>query len=202
LRQWTSSIYAWLTHPILDPTHSGRVTMDNLMKMVTTALERSYLAGETDVRAERLKSAAELLALRHDTLKLIDGAFPSTEAPQPPSTEQGNGSKTELETKPEGEAVQANNAPHNTETVVTAGEQVQPVKTPKCTFPGKVSIELERFLNSDTQLVECPDCGRTRTLSPSKGVIKFSSHEKRKTNTPNTGKRWVMRETIWKVVGG
>jgi hypothetical protein len=45
--------------------------MDNLMKLVTTALEWSYLAGETDVRAERLKSAAELLVLRHDTLKLI-----------------------------------------------------------------------------------------------------------------------------------
>jgi AAA domain-containing protein len=32
LRQWTSSIYAWLTQPPLDPTRSGRVTMDNLMK--------------------------------------------------------------------------------------------------------------------------------------------------------------------------
>jgi hypothetical protein len=64
----------WLTHPVLDPTRSGRVTMDNLMKLVTTALEWSYLAGETEVRAERLKSAAELLVLRHDTLKLIDGA--------------------------------------------------------------------------------------------------------------------------------
>jgi hypothetical protein len=41
LCQWTSSIYAWLTHPVLDPTHSGRVTMDNLMKKVPTALEWS-----------------------------------------------------------------------------------------------------------------------------------------------------------------
>src|SRR6266567_5158930 len=76
LRQWTSSIYAWLTHPVLDPTRSGRVTMDNLMKLVVTALEWSYLAGDTEVRAERFKSAAELLVLRHDTLKLIDGAGP------------------------------------------------------------------------------------------------------------------------------
>jgi DNA transposition AAA+ family ATPase len=28
LRQWAGSIYTWLTHPVLDPTHSGRVTMD------------------------------------------------------------------------------------------------------------------------------------------------------------------------------
>jgi AAA domain len=53
LRQWTSSIYAWLTHPVLDPARSGRVTMDNLMKKVPTALEWSYLAGDTSVRAER-----------------------------------------------------------------------------------------------------------------------------------------------------
>src|SRR3989440_8336695 len=39
LRQWAGTIYTWLTHPVLDPTHSGRVTMDNLMKLVTTALE-------------------------------------------------------------------------------------------------------------------------------------------------------------------
>src|SRR5438105_15634129 len=49
LRQWTSSIYAWLTHPVLDPTRSGRVTMDNLMKLVVTALEWSDLDGKTDV---------------------------------------------------------------------------------------------------------------------------------------------------------
>jgi AAA domain len=39
LRQWGGSISTWLTHPVLDPTHSGRVTMDYLMKLVTTALE-------------------------------------------------------------------------------------------------------------------------------------------------------------------
>src|SRR5207302_9567292 len=37
LAQWTSSIHTWFTHPVLDPTHSGRVTMDNLMKLVMTA---------------------------------------------------------------------------------------------------------------------------------------------------------------------
>jgi hypothetical protein len=38
-------------------------------KLVTTALEWTYSAGETNVRAERLKSAAELLVLRHDTAR-------------------------------------------------------------------------------------------------------------------------------------
>jgi hypothetical protein len=63
LRRWTSSIYTWLTQPVLDPTSSGRVTMDYLMKLVTTALEWTYQAGETDVRAETLEAAASLLVL-------------------------------------------------------------------------------------------------------------------------------------------
>src|SRR3989440_11350125 len=119
LRQWSSSIYTWLTQLALDPTNSGRVTMDNLMTLVTTALEWSYEAKAADVLAEMLEKAASLLVLHRDTLKLIDGAGPGTEASQPPSTEQGNGSKTEPETKPEREAGQADHDPHNTETVVT-----------------------------------------------------------------------------------
>jgi hypothetical protein len=198
LRQWGGSIYTWLTQPIFDPTRSGRVTMDYLMKLVTTALEWTYQAGETDVRAETLEKAAELLTLRRDTLRIIDGAGPSIEAPPLESTEQGNGSGTE----PEREAVQALQQQNRTETVGTAGEQAQTGKTPKCTFSGVVSIELQRFLDSGIRLVECPDCARTRSLSPSKGVLRFPSHDKRKISTPNTEQRWARCETIWEVVGG
>src|SRR5712692_4677135 len=88
LHQWAGTIYTWLTHPVLDPTHSGCVTMDNLMKLVTTALEWTYEAGETNVRAERLKFAAELLVLRHDTLWIIDGVGP--DAPTNCATRLGN----------------------------------------------------------------------------------------------------------------
>jgi len=202
LRRWSSSIYTWLTQLALDPTNSGRVTMDNLMTLVSAALEWSYEAKAKDVLAEMLEKAATLLVLHRDTLKLIDGAGPSTEASQHPSTEQGHESKTEPETKPEREAAQADHDPHNTETVGTVEEQVQPVKTSKCTFPGVVSIELKRFLDSGTQLVECAHCGRTRTLSPSKGVLRFPSHNRRKVQTPVTGLRWAKGKTDWDVVGG
>ncbi len=114
LRRWGGSIYTWLTQPVLDPTNSGRVTMDYLMKLVTTALEWTYQAGETDVKAETLQAAASLLVLRRDTLRIIDGAGPSIEAPPSESTEQGNGSGTE----PEQEAVPANRQQNTTETVV------------------------------------------------------------------------------------
>src|SRR5712692_815684 len=198
LRRWSGTIYTWLTQPVLDPTHSGRVTMDYLMKLMTTALEWSYEAKDSDVKAEMLEKAASLLVLRRDTLRIIDGAGPRIEAPPSEPTEQGNGSRTE----PEREAVPTNGQQNTTETVGTVREQVQTVKTPKCTFSGVVSIELQRFLASSVSLVECPDCARTRSLSPHKGVLRFPSHDKRKISTPNTGQRWAMCETIWEVVGG
>ena len=72
LRQWTGSIYTWLTHPLLDPQKRGRVIMDHLMQLVTTALEWSYAEGEQDVNPKHLKAAAEHLTLRRDTIRVID----------------------------------------------------------------------------------------------------------------------------------
>jgi hypothetical protein len=200
LSQWTSSIYAWLTHPVLDPTRSGRVTMDNLMKLVVTALEWSYLDGKTDVAPSRLKSAAELLVLRHDTLKLIDGAGPTTLAQDQTSAEEPgvNGKEPERQTAPEKE--QQNTA----KTVEPAKEQVQTKTSPNCTFSGEqVPIDLKRFTDSGINLVECPRCGRMRSLSPSKGVLRFKAHTPRKQQTPLTEKRWsATGKTDWSVVEG
>ena len=200
LRQWTSSIYAWLTHPVLDPTRSGRVTMDNLMKLVVTALEWSYLDGETDVAPSRLKSAAELLVLRHDTLKLIDGAGPDALAQDQTSAEEPgvNGKEPERQTAPEKEQQ------NTTKTVEPAKEQVQTNTSPNCTFSGEqVPIDLKRFTNSGINLVECPRCGRMRSLSPSKGVLRFKAHTPRKQQTPLTEKRWsATGKTDWSVVEG
>ncbi|MBV9229514.1 MAG: ATP-binding protein [Chloroflexi bacterium] len=72
LRQWTGSIYTWLTHPLLDPQKSGRVLMDHLMKLVTTALEWSYVEGEIDVSSKHLEAAAEQLTLRRDVIHIVD----------------------------------------------------------------------------------------------------------------------------------
>lgn len=230
LRRWSGSIYTWLTQSVLDPTNSGRVTMNYLMKLVKAALEWSYEAKSTDVLVEMLEKAATLLVLRRDTLRIIDGAGPSIEALPVPREKGENGGKTERETEPEQETVSTNGRQNTTETGETVGEQVQTkseqekgeenvraetrdpdisagslvqtVKMPKCTFPGLVSIDLKRFQDSGTQLVECPGCGRTRTLSPSKGVLRFKPHEKRKVNTPNTEKRWAKIDADWDVVGG
>ncbi|WP_236065269.1 hypothetical protein [Reticulibacter mediterranei] len=199
MRQWTSSIYGWLTNPVLDPTHSGRVTMDNLMKLVVTVLEWSYLAGEMEVKAERFKSAAELLVLRHDTLKLIDGA-----GPEALSQDQNQRDVSGVNGKePEQQAASENAAPNTVETVETAKEQEETSKTANCTFSGVVRIDPQRFTNSGINLVECPGCGRMRSLTPVKGILRFKAHTPRKQQTRLTAKRWsTTGKTDWEVVEG
>jgi hypothetical protein len=163
--------------------------------------------------------------LRRDTLRIIDGAGPSIDAPQATPEKGENEGKTERETvpvnhesyatetkvsageqvqtKPERETGEENVRAETSETKISAGSLVQTVNMPKCTFPGLVSIDLKRFQDSDTQLVECPDCGRTRTLSLVKGVLRFKAHTRRKQQTPLTEKRWsATGKTDWDVVGG
>lgn len=72
LQKWTGSVYAWLTHPLLDPQNSGRVNMDSLMKLITTALEWTYAQGESDVTAQTLEAASQLLLLQRDSIQIID----------------------------------------------------------------------------------------------------------------------------------
>jgi hypothetical protein len=61
---------------------------------------------------------------------------------------------------------------------------VKPANTLKCTFAGVVEIAPKRFLDSGIKLVECPDCVRMRSLELRNGVLRFPSHDKRKTRTP------------------
>lgn len=68
LRRWAPYIYEQLTNPILDLDSSRRVTMDNLTKLVTSAVRRAYDRGEVDVNGQILRETAELMILRRDDL--------------------------------------------------------------------------------------------------------------------------------------
>lgn len=207
LRRWVGFIYTWLTQPVFEPTNSGRVTMDYLMKLVTTALEWSYEAQETDVRAETLEKAASLLVLRRDTFRIIDGEEPGIKVDPAETTggAQASGTETKQISSPHARAEQSSSAPTEQADQARSREEAatQPTSSIKCTFSGVVvPIDLKRFQESGVMLVGCPDCARTRTLEPHGGVLRFESHNKRKTTTPNTERRWAMCETIWRVVGG
>src|SRR6266496_2628976 len=116
-------------------------------KLVTTVLEWSYQAGETDVRAETLEKAAQLLVLRRDTLRIIDGAGPSVEADPAESTgvAQASGRFAEQVSSPHAQPEQPTSAP--TEQVDQARSRKkavsQPTTSTKCTFSGVVHISLK-----------------------------------------------------------
>ncbi len=193
LRQWSSFIYNWLTQSHFDPAHSGRVTMDHLMKLVTTALEWTYEANAPDVQAQTLEDAASLLVLRRDTFRIIDGDGPGHDAPaaEPTGGVQASGTQEEQADQKTEERTSSNDG-HSTAT--------QPTKAVKCTCSGMVPIDLQQFLDSGVPLVECPDCTSTSSLSPHKGVLRFTSHKRRKTRSTSTEPRWAKREMIWAVV--
>ena len=105
--------------------------------------------------------------------------------------------------EPERQTVQENEQQNTTKTVEMAEEPVQTSASPKCAFSRTViPIDLKPFTNSGVTSVECPDCGRTRSLSPVKGVLRFPPHEPRKIQTEVQGKRWsATGKTDWAVVG-
>jgi AAA domain len=201
LLRWGSSIYTWLTNPVLDPTHSGRVTMNYLMKLVKTALEWSYEAKSTDVLIEMLEKAATLLVLRRNTLWIIDGVGPSVKADHAERTEPVQTSETQAEqvsSPNEGQKIPSSVSAEQTTQARSQKKAVsQAAASDKCTFSGVVPIDLKRFEESGVALVECPGCGRAWTLSPHAGGLRFKSHDKRKTNTPNTEPRWVKGKVTW-----
>ena len=198
LRRWTSFIYTWLTQPVLDSAHSGRVTMDYLMKLVTTALEAAYSAGETDVRAETLKEAADLLVLRRNTYRVIDRKGPHDLA----SEHDGPALVHLSETEHEQEASQEHEQQHASQRREPAEEQAETGTSSNCPFSGVIPIDRKRFLESSVVVVECPGCGRTRSLSPNKeGFIRFPPHKTRKRQTSLASKRWAVSDGAgWNVV--
>ena len=133
-------------------------------------------------------------------LAIIDGVGPDApvEDRDAETKDRANGKEPQRETVP------LTSKPNTTETVETAKEQVQTGTSPKCTFSRMVvPIDLKRWTESSVTLVECPDCGRTRSLSSSKGVLRFPPHDRRKMQTKVSGLRWATSDkTDWGVVGG
>ncbi len=148
-------------------------------------------------QAKWLERAAELLVLRNDTLRIIDGAGPSVEADQASIAEPEQTSETQTDQVSSPNEEQKIPASVPTEQATGARSRKKAVSevaaSDTCTFSGVVQISLKRFEESGVALVECPGCGRTGTLSPSGGGLRFKSHDKRKTDTPTTGRRWKRR---------
>ena len=192
LRRWSGSIYTWLTQLALDPTNSGRVTMDNLMTLVTAALEWSYEAKATDVLAEMLEKAATLLVLHRDTLKLIDGAGPSTGATPSNTTEQESVQETEAK---------ASDAPEEPSPCHDEERETQKaVPSTLCSFSGSIKLDAASFLELKVQVVQCPTCGSVSKAKLKEQSVVILPHPPRKVRPVRNVTRWMQQGTEWGLV--
>ena len=156
-------------------------------------MEMEARTGERKVELAKAKGEEELKRLLGNPLSLL-GTTPSSDPISDGASDLSASPKLDV---PIGSKTQIERAA----TRDLVGDQVRTAKTLKCTFAGRVEIEPKRFLESGIKLVECPNCASTRSLSPRNGVLRFPSHDKRKTHTPNTDQRWAMGETVWDMVG-
>jgi hypothetical protein len=195
LRQWGDSIYGWLTHPLLDPTGSGRVVMDHLMKLVSTALEWSYQTGEQDVSAEMLEKAAELLTLGRDIVRLIDGAGPIVEIPPSDPTEQERVQEAEVGEAKASDAPKQRPPHHDEER-----ETHRAVPSTNCSFSGPIQLEAARWLESTVEVVQCPACGSVSKAKLKGSSVVIAPHPPRKSRPVRNVTRWTERGTEWVLV--
>ncbi len=191
----------WLVETVDDLCKRGKTTLtiETLKRHALQSDQRARMeieahTGERKVELGKTKGEQELKRLLGNPVPLPGTTPPSdpisngaSDVSASPDQAVSTGSKTRIERAATRDLV---------------GDEVKTAKTLKCTFPGSVSIEPKRFLESGVKLVECPNCASTRSLSPRNGVLRFPSHDKRKTRTPNTDQRWAMEQTIWEVVGG
>lgn len=191
----------WLVETVDDLCKRGETTL------TIEALERHALQPDQrarmEIEARTGERKVELGKTKgEEDLKRLLGNPASLPGTIPPSDHPVNGA-SDLSASP-GQTVSTSSKTRieRAATRDLVGDQVKTAKTLKCTFPGMVEIEAKRFLESGIKLVECPYCASTRSLSPRNGILRFPSHDKRKTRTPNTDQRWAMGETIWKVVAG
>ena len=195
LRQWGDSIYGWLTHPLLDPTGSGRVVMDHLMKLVSNALEWSYQAGETDVSAETLEKAAELLTLGRNIIRLIDGAGPTVEIPQSDTAEQESMQEAAAGEAPAKDAPKQRASHHD-----AVGETQRAVPSTNCSFSRPIQLEVARWLESTVEVVQCPTCGSVSKAKLKRSAVVIAPHPPRKSRPVRNVTRWMEQGTQWILV--
>jgi hypothetical protein len=72
-------------------------------------------------------------------------------------------------------------------------------KVTGCSFTEVIEVTLAQMEEAQVSRFECPTCKAVRDIQPKGDRVKFPSHPKRTSTTPNHGKRWVRRGNMWKL---
>ena len=159
------------------------------------SLEWTYQAGKPDVRTETLEQAAQLLVLRHDTLRIIDGAGPSVEIPRSDAPEQESIQETAA-----GEAKASAASKEQPLSHDEVGETQRAVPSTHCSFSGPIKLEAASFLESKVEAVQCPTCGSVSKAKVKGQSVVILPHLPRKLRPVRNVTRWVERGTEWGLV--
>ncbi len=165
------------------------------MKLVTTALEWSYEAGDASVLAETLEKAAELLVLRRNTLRLIDGTGPRIEVYPKDIAEQGSEPQAETGEAPALDPPKQR-LPHRDEVRETRTE----VQSANCSFSGPIQLEVARWLESTVEVVQCPSCGSVSKAKVKGQSVVIAPHPPRKLRPVRNVTRWIEQGSEWVLV--
>ena len=68
-----------------------------------------------------------------------------------------------------------------------------------CSFTEVMEVTLAQIEEARVSRFECPTCLAVRDIKPKGDHLKFPSHPKRTTNTPNQGLRWVKKAIAWEL---
>jgi hypothetical protein len=170
------------------------------------SLEMEARAGEHRVAMHESESARQFQALLKKPVKASNGKTAQTVGAQPgllPTTQR------------EQEAVSGGSPPPMPQvtpkpTKQRVGQRAperDPVGEPsafsvreptRCSFAEVIAVTPSQMIEHGVSRFECPTCLAMREIKPRGGCVKFPSHPKRLTTTPNQGARWVKRESIWK----
>ncbi len=74
-------------------------------------------------------------------------------------------------------------------------------ETTRCSFTELIEVPPSQMEETGVSRFECPTCLAVRDIKPKGDRVKFPSHPKRMTTTPNQGSCWVKQEIAWKLSG-
>jgi DNA polymerase III delta prime subunit len=169
------------------------------------SLEIEARAGEHKVALHDSESAKQFQALVKKPAKVANGKTaptPGSPPGKPPALQAGEIAESasgplpmpRVAPKPTRPRV-GQRAPERDPVGTTGALSVR--KVTACFFTEVIEVTLAQMEEAQVSRFECPTCKAVRDIEPQGDRVKFPSHPKRTTTTPNHGKRWVRRGSIW-----
>jgi hypothetical protein len=168
------------------------------------SLEIEARVGEHKVALHNSESAKQFQALLKKPTKVANGKMEPAHGSMPgmPSAGQADEIAEPASAMPQVSPKSSKprvgqRAPERDPVGETAASSVR--KAFGCSFTEVIVVTLAQMEEAGVSRFECPTCLAVRDIKPRGDHVKFPSHPKRMTNTPNQGSRWVRRGPIWQL---